>query len=383
MTAVGRTLRIQRKVKNRERARQLKKERKEGLKMNHGAADTVGCAGIGVPLHRPQVMDTSTSQHHQQRSVLARVETEDQHHGSWQVEDFDHLATPEPVHRLDKDTGGLLLFAKHKAAKQELCRLFRERKIQKRYRAVVRGWVGAAREEKDHDLRTSNGAVNYLDRTMEQAVINSVRRLAPDDGAASWASEKNVAVRRVVVGFPAPCPGPEEWTPEGSWTEFSIDLPIDGKASLTEVCVLEHLEVVLATSTINPISSENQSHNLTFQTQNHDSRAPKIPLTLVDLYPKTGRMHQLRKHMKHIGNPILGDRLYGGGAGDLCLFAMGLRFRHPFRKAEEASTGTDARDAGDLDFCNVRFGMEHVPEEQRPEVDIQLEHVPLTSTTYL
>eukprot|EP00392_Amoebophrya_sp_AT5.2_P002370 g2375.t1 len=212
MTAVGRTLRIQRKVKNRERARQLKKERKEGLKMNHGAADTVGCAGSGVPLHRPQVMDTSTSQHHQQRSVLARVEAEDQHHGSWQVEDFDHLATPEPVHRLDKDTGGLLLFAKHKAAKQELCRLFRERKIQKRYRAVVRGWVGA-HGDKDHLRTSSSSAVNYLDRTMEQAVINSVRRLAPDDGAASWASEKNVAVRRA-VGLPAPSPGPGDWTPE-------------------------------------------------------------------------------------------------------------------------------------------------------------------------
>ena len=43
--------------------------------------------------------------------------------------------------------------------------------------------------------------------------------------------------------------------------------------------------------------------------------------TVVRLFPKTGRTHQLRVHLQHLGHPIVADRLYGGGArltlGDL------------------------------------------------------------------
>lgn len=67
--------------------------------------------------------------------------------------------------------------------------------------------------------------------------------------------------------------------------------------------------------------------------------------TLVKLFPKTGRTHQLRVHMSHIGHPIVGDALYGGrkvserdvaGAGDpaplfehQALHAWRIAFRHP------------------------------------------------------
>ena len=58
-------------------------------------------------------------------------------------------------------------------------------------------------------------------------------------------------------------------------------------------------------------------------------------LNLVELTPKTGRRHQLRKHMLFIGNPILGDHVYGvdslilKGKG-LYLHASNLQFNHPF-----------------------------------------------------
>jgi 23S rRNA pseudouridine1911/1915/1917 synthase len=57
-------------------------------------------------------------------------------------------------------------------------------------------------------------------------------------------------------------------------------------------------------------------------------------LNLVKLSPNTGRRHQLRKHMASIGNPILGDLLYGKkslmlkGKG-LYLHASSLEFMHP------------------------------------------------------
>jgi RluA family pseudouridine synthase len=52
-------------------------------------------------------------------------------------------------------------------------------------------------------------------------------------------------------------------------------------------------------------------------------RAPG--LTWVELRPETGRTHQLRVHCAHLGAPILGDGLYGGGdAGGLHLLARAI-----------------------------------------------------------
>ncbi len=39
----------------------------------------------------------------------------------------------------------------------------------------------------------------------------------------------------------------------------------------------------------------------------------KAPLSVVNLFPKTGRTHQLRVHLKSIGHPIFADELYSGG----------------------------------------------------------------------
>lgn len=62
-------------------------------------------------------------------------------------------------------------------------------------------------------------------------------------------------------------------------------------------------------------------------------------LNLVKLDPKTGRRHQIRKHIAGIGNPILGDKDYGkeglilNGKG-MYLHAYSLRFQHPESKKE-------------------------------------------------
>lgn len=34
--------------------------------------------------------------------------------------------------------------------------------------------------------------------------------------------------------------------------------------------------------------------------------------SVVDCFPKTGRMHQIRVHLEHLGHPIIGDKIYGG-----------------------------------------------------------------------
>lgn len=58
-------------------------------------------------------------------------------------------------------------------------------------------------------------------------------------------------------------------------------------------------------------------------------------LNLVQLNPKTGRRHQLRKHLASIGNPILGDATYGLEnlilkRKGMYLHAFSLEFTHPF-----------------------------------------------------
>ena len=64
-----------------------------------------------------------------------------------------------------------------------------------------------------------------------------------------------------------------------------------------------------------------------------------IPISIVELTPITGRTHQLRVHMAHIGHPILGDTLYGSPfdielSNRLELHARHLEFTHPITQEE-------------------------------------------------
>lgn len=93
-------------------------------------------------------------------------------------------------------------------------------------------------------------------------------------------------------------------------------------------------------------------------------RYPTSRYALVALYPRTGRRHQLRRHMKHIAHPIIGDATHGKGrhnryfqqtfgCGRLLLACVGLRFRHPGGGAEvELQAGPGAQFVELLD----RFG---------------------------
>lgn len=157
-----------------------------------------------------------------------------------------------PVHRLDRKTSGILIFALSSEANRELGLQFTDRKIEKEYEAIVRGWTP-------------------LKDTIDYALVN-------DNGVTQDAITSYVTLE-----------------------QFEIDLPM-GK----------------------------------FQT----SRYSKIKLS-----PKTGRMHQLRKHMSHIFHPIIGDRPHGCnkqnrmwkkkfGMDTMMLHAKGLAFTHPYTQRE-------------------------------------------------
>jgi len=73
------------------------------------------------------------------------------------------------------------------------------------------------------------------------------------------------------------------------------------------------------------------------------SKYDSVRYSLVKLEPKTGRKHQLRRHMKHISHHILGDTKYGRGEHNrfirekfaihrLMLHCSALEFLHPVTK---------------------------------------------------
>ncbi len=57
-----------------------------------------------------------------------------------------------------------------------------------------------------------------------------------------------------------------------------------------------------------------------------------LPFAVIEAIPETGRTHQIRLHLAHVGLPVLGDFLYGGPAAGfprLCLHAAELTIPHP------------------------------------------------------
>ncbi len=69
-------------------------------------------------------------------------------------------------------------------------------------------------------------------------------------------------------------------------------------------------------------------------------RYPQSRFSLVEVKPETGRRHQIRRHLKHINHPIIGDAKHGRGrynryfkehleSNRLLLAAISIRFAHP------------------------------------------------------
>ena len=72
-------------------------------------------------------------------------------------------------------------------------------------------------------------------------------------------------------------------------------------------------------------------------------RYPTARYSLVEAEPLTGRRHQLRRHLKHVSHPIVGDTSYEPAAATrsaavdrLLLVARELRFVHPYTSAPVA-----------------------------------------------
>jgi len=92
-------------------------------------------------------------------------------------------------------------------------------------------------------------------------------------------------------------------------------------------------------------------------------RYPSSRYALVELEPVTGRRHQLRRHMKHISHPIIGDATYGKGRHNrlfgelydshrLLLVCRMLEFAHP-HSGETITLGAEVGE----EFARVMAGL--------------------------
>ena len=157
---------------------------------------------------------------------------------------------PGIVHRLDKDTSGLIVIAKNDKVHTALTEMFQEKKIRKTYLAILKG-----------KLNKSEGKI-----------VTQIGR------------DKNDRKKMTV-----------------------IDDITKGKNAITNYKVV--------------------SQNNLF--------------TLVKVNIETGRTHQIRVHMRHLGYPILGDSVYGRKDNEKrqMLHAYKLEFLHPVTGHQMEFTG--------------------------------------------
>lgn len=154
-----------------------------------------------------------------------------------------------PVHRLDRPTSGVLMFALSPEAARALAEQFAERTVDKRYLAVVRGYTEA------------EGRIDY-----------------------ALQEDKHKAAQPAVTDYRS----------------------------------LARVELPVAVG-----------------------RYATSRYSLVEARPRTGRLHQIRKHFAHIFHPLIGDTTHGEGRHNrlfrerydihrLLLHASSLRLRHPY-----------------------------------------------------
>lgn len=145
---------------------------------------------------------------------------------------------PGVVHRLDKETSGVMVLTKNKASYQSLVEQFKARQVRKEYLACV--WGQLKKDELNIDLPLSRDSKNRL---------------------------------KMKVSFTKAKP---------AFTKAKVIRRLSGAAYLK-------------------------------------------------LEPLTGRMHQLRVHLKFLGYPIAGDKKYGvkDNCSELLLHAKTLSFTHP------------------------------------------------------
>ena len=179
------------------------------------------------------------------------------------------------VHRLDRETSGLLLVAKTPKAFENLQDQFRERKVEKEYVCLAHGEI-------NQDSGVIEGDVGRIGKFGRFGIVEGGRE---------------------------------------SRTEYKVIK----KYEFTKRLFDELLPKVQTKSRINYLIKQAKKY------------------TLLNLFPKTGRTHQIRVHIKSIGHPVVSDLIYTPKkllkfdflwCPRLFLHASKIKFKHPKSKKD-------------------------------------------------
>ena len=198
---------------------------------------------------------------------------------------------PRLIHRLDAGTSGLIIAAKTKPAAAHLSEQFAKRLARKTYLALISGDI------------PEDGA-----GTIDQPLLKCTGQRGVPPMVASTSDKAQSATTHWQILARAAAPSQAILENEPSAGEATSHRVIGGQTKQE------------------PSAGEATSH------RERSERGTNTQASLIQLRPKTGRMHQLRAHMKHLGCPILGDKLYGDGTASaprLMLHAARLRLTLP------------------------------------------------------
>jgi len=201
---------------------------------------------------------------------------------------------PKIIHRLDHFTSGVIVFGKTSAAAGALCREFRERRAEKTYLAIAQGGEWGG--------GAAAGGVT-VDAPIGDYDGHKEGRAVRGDGKAAVTDVRVVATsagpQLLDAGAPAPLIGPGLGEPERA------------RGASAALC-----------------------------------------------YPRTGRTHQIRLHLAHLGHPIVGDDLYGitgPWIGRQALHAFRLKLAHP---SSGLPLEVEAPPPGDMLACAAALGLD-------------------------
>jgi len=155
---------------------------------------------------------------------------------------------PQLVNRLDRETSGVTVVGKTESAARELRRIWEDRLVQKDYVAIVHGHICEASGTIDAPLGKD---------TKSRVVIKDC--VCADGAAAETEFEVELRFHRATAGL--------------DYANSPPFPPTNGVGTTGEW---------------------------------------KRTFSLVRVRPRTGRKHQIRIHLAHLGHPIVGDKLYGG-----------------------------------------------------------------------
>jgi len=186
--------------------------------------------------------------------------------------DGAHIDKPGIIHRLDKDTSGIMLIAKNQKTFEFLKKQFQARTIKKIYQAIVWGNIKEDKGKIDKPIGRSPSTGHFLSG---RGVRGKMREAV---------TEYEVIKR------------------------FSVET--------------ENLQSLIPKSLILNIKDKGSRIKDTIQ-----------EFTFLELYPKTGRTHQIRVHLKYINHPIICDKIYASnmpcpvlGLNRLALHAASIEF---------------------------------------------------------